>query len=206
MDRKKCNGSFYEYSSIDEGSFSGDSVPVIRVDDQEKSSGLNPQKIRLSNDMDDDLSSKINRLMSKEQLSVSDHIELKGKYNLIIQTLLWGKVIQALLFNTSCSIIADIFEELEPNLSDHYKGSHSNFFVQKLYGHLDLDSNSYLCKTKYLRTLFKRLVDVSSNKVGTFALQKLMNTFQNDFEFSTLQICLNDLSEAEILKMAFVSL
>lgn len=201
--QKSSNNSFYEYSSIDEGSMSEGSKSDAQIENF--CLPLNDKRKLCLSKIDPSITVRMNSLMTKDKLNLTDHMEFKGNYNSILQTPLGGKVIQNALQNTSYAIIVEIFEEIKSNLPEHFKGTYSKFCVQKLYGYLNSDSQGEQHKTKYLQILFRRLVEVSCNKEGTFALQKLMDMFQSNQEFNSLQLCLKILSEEEILKMANVS-
>lgn len=212
MDFKGDEESFYEYSSIDEDSFSENIKSNIKSDTQDTSepeNNIESVKPKSSNKLNAYLTEKINDLACKVKISSSDHSELKGQYNAIIANSNGGKIILELLSCTRFSIIVEIFEELKFGLIENYKDTYSNNFMQRLYNHLDTVRPTQVglpYKLKYLEILLKGLVEVSSNKIGTFALQKLMDSFKTEQELDVLMFHLNELSESEILRMAYVSI
>lgn len=212
MDMQRDEDSFYEYSSIiDEDSFSENNKSENILGSLEELDSDPIDHILKINDevnLSSDLIEKLNGAMTKDKLYMTDHLVFKGHYRSIIKNQPGARIIQDLLSKTSSNVIYEIFEELKLGLAEHYKDTYSNYFMQKLYYFLDPDClilSHHHCKIKYLEILFKDLVDVSSNRIGTFALQKLMDTFKTDYEFEVMQSYLESMSETELLNMAYVS-
>lgn len=210
MEKRIEEDPFYEYSSIDGDSFSQNNQPEnshISENTPDLNSQSDTQKL-FSVKLSPELIYKLNNAMSKEKFSIEDHSDFKGNYRMIIKSQLGGRIIQELLSKTSHCIILDIFEELKYDLADYYKDTYSNYFMQKLYYYLNTENltlTSQHCKIEYLEILFKDLVDVSSNRIGTFAIQKLMDTFQSDPELEVVLACLTSMPETELMNMAYVS-
>lgn len=214
MDKRRDDHSFYEYSSFDEDSFSQNNKSDIMISSlQELSSDpiesiSNPISLIIDTKFNLDLNEKLSIVAKKDKLSLSDHLTLKGNYKIIIKSQTGARIIQELISKSSLNIITEIFDELKFDLADYYKDTYSNYFMQKLYFYLDPDclilTHNHF-KIKYLEILFKDLVDVSSNRIGTFALQKLMDNFTTNFESDVMLMYLKDMPDTEILKMAYVS-
>lgn len=206
MEKRRDEDPFYEYSSIEEDSFS---INNRSFEDSFLHEPLNENHLFSKSTISSYLVEKIGSMAGKESLCVEDHFQFKGHYKQIIKNHLGAKVIQELLSKASSSIIFEIFDELKFNLADYYKDTYSNYFMQKLYYYLNNisedKSKSMQCKLEYLQILFKDIVDVSTNRVGTFAIQKLMDSLISEPEIQMVYKCLVNLSDQDLIKMAYVS-
>lgn len=150
----------------------------------------------------------INSMMKENFISDATHRALKGQYGEIIKQKTACRVFQQLLLNTNKLIISEIFNELKDNLSFYLTDVYSNYFLQKLYCYLDMPIYSWQfegSRTEYLEIVLRDFVKIACNSVGTFVVQKLIDSFTTQVERDMLFTHITTLPDSTLLMIATVS-
>lgn len=153
-------------------------------------------------------SPEINSIIKEESISDISHKTLKGQYGEIIKQKTSCRVFQQLLLKTNKQIIFDIFNELKENLSFYLTDVYSNYFLQKLYCYLDIPIYNWQyegSRIEYLEIVLKDFVKIACNSVGTFVVQKLIDSFNSQTERDLLFTHITTLPATTLLMIATVS-
>lgn len=154
-------------------------------------------------------SPEISSILKDDCISDSTHKVLKGQYGEIIKQKTSCRIFQQLLLNTGKPIITDIFNELKENLSFYLTDVYSNYFLQKLYSYLDIPIYNWQhegSRVEYLEIVFRDFLKISCNSVGTFVVQKLIDSFDTQIEREMLFAHITNMPSESLLMIAAVSI
>lgn len=153
-------------------------------------------------------SPEINHVLKENYISDETHKILKGQYGEIIKQKVSCRIFQQLLMKTNKRIISDIYNELKDNLSFYLTDVYSNYFLQKLYCYLDIPIYSWQfegSRAEYLEIVLRDFVKIACNSVGTFVVQKLIDSFESQTERDIVFSHISTMPANTILMIATVS-
>jgi hypothetical protein len=122
------------------------------------------------------------------------HQSIKHLYFQICTNQQTSRFLQKLVAKTSLSIVQDIYILIKPRLKALLINVYSNYFCQKLYARLTIDSQdeSTISRSDFLHYIMNNLRAISCNKTGTFSIQKIVEIMESNSE---KQLILNELDK-----------
>ena len=94
---------------------------------------------------------------------------IKGKFFSIIKNHKGSKIFQKYLKSTHSDILHQIFMELKPNLEDLITDPYANYFCKRFFTYLNQKD-----RTDFLKDIEKSMVKLSSNSIGTYPIQTII--------------------------------
>ena len=126
------------------------------------------------------LINKIKAILEKNgKLDFHVYKLIKGKFLAIIKNHKGSKIFQKYIKpnNTSDEIIHLLFLELSKNLEDFMTNPYSNYFFKKFFICLNSEDRIYL-----LKKIEKSIVKLSSDEIGTYPIQTIIEFLNNKIE------------------------
>lgn len=190
-----CNRSSSDFFSSNDDSFDNFSSTASELISNENLTSSSLLKL------------KLNGILKDNKISEEMHKAFKGRYGEAIKEKASCRILQQLLPNTCKNIICEIYNELKDNLSGYLTDIYSNYFLQKLYCNLEIPIYSWQHENSrfdFLETVLKDFIKVACNSVGTFILQKLIDSFVSPIEHEIVCNCISNLPASTILMVANV--
>ena len=94
---------------------------------------------------------------------------IKGKFFSIIKNHKGSKIFQKYLKSTHSDILHQIFMELKSNLEDLITDPYANYFCKRFFTYLNQKD-----RTDFLKDIEKSMVKLSSNSIGTYPIQTII--------------------------------
>ena len=94
---------------------------------------------------------------------------IKGKFLSIIKNHKGSKIFQKYLKSTHSDILHQIFLELRPNLEELITDPYANYFCKRFFTYLNQKD-----RTDFLKDIEKSMVKLSSNSIGTYPIQTII--------------------------------
>jgi hypothetical protein len=94
---------------------------------------------------------------------------LKGQFCTIIKNHQGSKIFQKYLKSTHCDILHQIFLELIDNLEELITDPYANYFCKKFFTYLNQKD-----RIDFLKKIEKSMVQLSSNSIGTYPMQTII--------------------------------
>jgi hypothetical protein len=112
-----------------------------------------------------------------DQITENFFNTFEGKFMHLIKNYNGSKLLQVSLPNTEKAIISKIFLEISRYTSELLLDPYGNYFLQKLYPILNIEE-----KLNFLADIQNDILFISSNSVGNYSLQFLIEHLKTDFE------------------------
>jgi hypothetical protein len=104
--------------------------------------------------------------------------QIKGKFLQIIKNHKGSKIFQKYLKSTlSDEILHLIYKELSPNLEELIIDPYGNYFCKKFFTYLNQED-----RIDFLNTISKSLIKLSSDSIGTYPIQTIIEHLNSKFE------------------------
>ena len=94
---------------------------------------------------------------------------IKGKFLSIIKNHKGSKIFQKYLKSTHSDILHQIFVELRPNLEELITDPYANYFCKRFFTYLNQKD-----RIDFLKDIEKSMVKLSSNSIGTYPIQTII--------------------------------
>jgi hypothetical protein len=102
---------------------------------------------------------------------------IRGKLSNFIKTQNSTRVLQMALPNTDETILWEMCNEILPEVHQFLTHSYGNYFCQKFYHYVNLSD-----KLRILHQISKYFVQISNSSVGTYPLQKILESLSHPLE------------------------
>ena len=137
---------------------------------------FNPMLYQNNNSFNQNMNSNENLIFRlKNNLEKSGKIDhyiyglIKGKFISIIKNHKGSKIFQKYLKYTHSDILHQIFVELSQSLEDLITDSYANYFIKKFFTYLNQKD-----RIDFLKGIEKSLVKLSSDSIGTYPIQTII--------------------------------
>ena len=94
---------------------------------------------------------------------------IKGKFSTIIKSHKGSKIFQKYLKSTHCDILHQIFLELNDNLEELITDPYANYFCKRFFTYLNQKD-----RIDFLKQIEKSMIKLSSNSIGTYPIQTII--------------------------------
>ena len=138
--------------------------------------------------------------LATNAISLEHHQKLKGTYCSITKSQEQSRELQLMLPNTSSNIAQEIFREIKNNFVELFLHIYSNYFTHKLF-YLLSDED----KREYLTLIINNFSFISCDKVGTFAIQRVLDILSKNEKILFIDLYDKKVNENELIKCCNVS-
>ena len=135
---------------------------------------------------------------SKSIISIEYHQKLKGSYSSLLKSKETSKDLQLILPNVCKNTIRDIFNEIKINFISLFIHVYSNYFIHKMFLYLSDED-----KTEFMLMISNSFQVISCNKVGTFALQRVIEDLNKANKLLFIEHFNKNVKEEEILNCCY---
>lgn len=135
----------------------------------------------------------------KETLKISTHYTIKGHYTNLIHTHSGSRLLQKVLNPKIQDLLADLFDEIKDNLLRLMTQNYSNYFCQIFYTNLNEKNRLH-----FLSFLKRDILKISKNRIGTFAIQGIINVMESQNEKISLVNCFEEMPNDQFKQICIV--